>query len=463
MKVAVQKPDGSLAFEELPDFNTLREDIAVVSDNVEKIVKEINSLKIGFQLLQTTQKKPSFVENEHPSFEDVIQKAIEQTENERPHIGGVRYFNTRKQKLILTPNDVSGRVKNVYQSVLEGTNTSKAISEKMGVNQTLAAAALTNLYKYGFVERSKPEGHEFVYRKGLDTRIERNIIKKNPRKTAEKAKEDKIARKRHGASGVPKIHSPSELKGNPRLLYDAVLEGNNTFTKLAEKFPELKRKQEISNALTQLFKRGFLTRTGTEKRFVYAKGLDYRTQTFTVQPTRKEETKKGNPFEESVRGYADGLKIYLTPSAVTELAKHSDWAVILQHAKHEGCSYFSASSIKYFKQQLYAADKPKTEETPVQENYQAKHKWLPPSSVQNLFANGGSEEIVEFIRGFEEKREITTKDFINFLHGMETKDALGVWYNWFAPQASRWLVKEALGYPVTVRAEVSENKITWTG
>jgi hypothetical protein len=455
MKVAVQKLDGSLAFEDLDAIlNSVRhsnEDttrwIGKLADDIEKLGKDVESMKIGFQLLQTLQKKnepmtlPVFSHRgtgmsnltSFEGMEEVVQKAIENTRKEKKYRPRTKH-----------PNQLQGRIKQVYELVADGMDTSVKIAEKIGTKTTNVSSALGDLVRYGFVERCSKKGKTFIYnKKGI-------------------APAKRFNTSLHGVyKRSPNILTPNQMSEKRKKIYDCILRGFDTTEKIGRELG-LVHLNELAVDLLDLYNYGFVNRKKVGNRYYYSKGSDIRfkrekTETVKQEPKEVKEVS----WEESVRGRAKTLGLYVSENAIKQLALNPDWPTILDHAKHDKHNCFDMSSLAYYKKQLYAVPKEETKEETITEK--KKYTWLPPSPVQNHFPNGGCEEIMEFIQGFEEKRVITVKDFQQFLHGMETKDILSVWYNWFAPQASHWLIREALGLPVRVVLKLNENKIEWTG
>jgi predicted transcriptional regulator len=537
MKVAVQKKDGHLAFEEIPSF----EKIGEVLQAQELISEEVGSLK---RSVGSIKEEIGSIGEELSVIKELLMSGKNGQEIQKPEFDFSPLTKTKKQKKITkwspryakrprinAPSDLTGKTRQIYDLILEGKNTSKVIASAANISIEATAATLIDLYDYGFVERvENPENKSsFVYRKGGDMRI----------KTSRQATKARSIKR-------PTVKTPEDLKGVTKKSYELVLKGYDTAEKIAAQLTgtspsavstslqdlhgygflergkvkdskaysywkggdkRTKRKPRDSQSaplkeLTGIHKKifdGIAQRRGTskeiaatqsttlgtvrvtiselfKKHYIYRRmehdkngrnNFIYSTTPFTDAPKEKPKVEAApkeppNSFEISVRGYAKSLGLVITELAIKELAQNKDWSTILKHAKHEGIWNISHDTVRSLRSKLHAPKPILAELEGIQTEEKNEKPFLLPGRMVSIVGDDAEKKMLDFIRQFEEKKEITFKDFLQFLYGMDEQEAYGFFMGWFQRNA-HWLIRRALGDRVKVTNDLGEKKIIWVG
>lgn len=321
-----------------------------------------------------------------------------------------------------SPDSLRGNSKLIYQKISEGFNNSKILSTTLNIPQNNITGTLKNLFKRGFIGRYK-EPNTIIYKYSI-------------------ANPDQIATKQEEQAPIPKRTTMTPLE---QRVFEAVKNGKTTAFEIAQ-FLGLKKQNNVNAYLQRLHQSGKIER----KAKLTPEYRRYFSYSIPIEKTEKKEEPKAvetNPFEASVRGLAKHLDIFVTENGIKNLAKDSNWEMILKHAQKEGIRYLALDTIKARKSLIYGGKKEEVTETAENEP-----GFICPQRLVGIIGEPASQKIMEFMRSCGEKKTITPQDFAKFLYGADEKDINSLWNGWFSTNIF-WLVKEAFGRSINAKLE----------
>lgn len=523
MRVVIVKNEGGYGFADLPIEEM--QAAGKVSPLISKLQSELSSLKDDVNALKALimvggnqptigQRVAAETARRHKMYpEEVDTMGLPKTNYGTTYDD--RVHHTRKLQ-VMTPNDLTGGGKILYDDVCNGINTFNKLAEKYPEFQKHGSitSSLYLLYKYGFVTREKNEG-SYVYSKGSDYRLDMakpnvNMIKKN------------LGRYVHGRYNT----SPLMLKRNSKLVYQKISEGlkDSKSLSIALGIPQ----NCISGTLNNLFKHGFVGRYKEPVSALYKYSIinvgqikpQYKEKTERTRPKRTlveervlEAIKNGKRSVKEITEFVGQRSISNVQAYVSRLLKNKQIARKAMLTP-EYRRYFTYMLPTEKTEEEYKSMEPKTNpyeasvrglakhlnimvtenaikelarnsdwETILKQAHNEKNHYMGLDAVKYFksILHGGKEEkieevalkepsfdcphklidivgepasqkVIDFIRSCEEKKTITPQDFAKFLYGANEKEVIDLWNGWFSTNIF-WLVKEAFGRNINAKLE----------